>query len=128
MIGFGAAQQVVKGFKYPSETAIPMFFEDALHLFGRRIDRVAPGWLLKGHPEHVVTCLGDDLIVIFFDVLFPLRRHVFLHGRQNEVGCALKNSDLRCRFGDVREHLYRRGACANDAYPLTCHVETLGPS
>ena len=105
-----------------------MFFEDTLNLLRRRIDRVASGWLLKGHTEHVVTSLSDDLIVVVFDLFFPFRRHIFLHGRQDKVGRALKNSDLCRCFGDLRQHLYRRGPCANDANPFARNVEAFGPS
>ena len=101
MVGFCAAQKIVKRFENPSETAIPMFFEDALDLFRRRINGITPGRLLKGHAEHVVTSLSDDLVVVVFDLFFPLRRHIFLHSRQDKVGCALKNSDLCRCLGDL---------------------------
>ena len=105
-----------------------MLLKNALHLFRRRVDGVASRWLLKGHAKHVVTGFGDDFFVVVFDLFFPLRRHIFLHGGQYEIRCSLEYRHLRCSLGDLWQHLYRGGAGADDANALARHVEAFWPS
>ncbi len=105
-----------------------MLLKDTLDLFRRCVHGVAPRRLLEGHAEHVVAGLGDNFVVVVFDFFFPLRRHVFLHGGQDKIGGALEYRDLCGGFRDLRQHLYRCGACANDADTLARHVEPFRPS
>ena len=128
LIGLGAAQQVIECFKYPAEATFPVFFKDALHFLWRSIHRIASRRLLKGHTKHVVARFGNNLVVVIFDLFFPFRRHVLLHGRQYKVGCALEHRDLCRGFRDLGQHLYRRGARANNADALARYVEAFWPS
>ena len=105
-----------------------MLLEDALHLFRRRVDRIAPRRLLKGHAKHVVARFGDNFVVVVFNLFFPLRRHIFLHGGKHKVGCALEYRDLSGGFRYLWKHLYSGGARTNDAHALARHVEPFWPS
>ena len=69
------------GLEHPPEAAVPVLLKDALHLLWGGVDGVAPGWLSsKAMPNMWLRALADDLVVVVFDLFFPLRRHVLLHG------------------------------------------------
>ena len=119
---------VIESLEHPAEAAFPVLLKDALHFLWRGIHRIAPRRLLKGHTKHVVAGLGNDLVVVVFNLFFPLGRHVLLHGGQYKVGGALEYRDLCGGFRDLGQHLYRRGARTDDADALARHVEAFGPS
>ena len=128
LIGFRGRQQIVEGFKHPAEAAMPVLFEDLLHLLGRALCYGAARRGVKCHAEHMVAALIDNLLVILFDFLFPLGRHGLLHGRHNKIGCALENSDAGGVFCHLGQHLYGGGACANNADSFPCVFQALWPS
>ena len=105
-----------------------MFFKDALDFLWRRVDGVAPRWLLKGHAEHVVASFGDDFVIVVFNLFFPLRRHIFLHSGEHKVGCALEYGHLCSGFCDLGQHLYGGGASTNDSDAFARHFESFWPS
>ncbi|CAI8429408.1 MAG: Uncharacterised protein [Halieaceae bacterium] len=105
-----------------------MFFKDPLDLLGWCVDRIAPRRLLKGHAKHVVAGLGDNFVVVVFDLFFPLRRHIFLHGGEHKVGCALKYRDLSGGFRYLGQHLNSGCPRANDPDALARDVKPFRPS
>ena len=114
-VGFGAGEQIVEGFENPAETAGPVFLKDALPFLGRRVDHVAPDGAVERHAEHMIATLGDNRRVIVLDLLFPLGGHLFLHGRQDIIGGALKHRHAARGFRHDRKHLNRGRARADDA-------------
>ena len=76
----------------------------------------------------MITAHGDDLVVIVFDFLLPLRGHGLLHCRKDKIGRAMKHSDFGSIFRHGRHHLHRGCASTDDADPLAFVIQPFGPA